>query len=276
MILSVSPYETLQYVVQFIYTSYTSNQSQMCMSFTNSSCNTNATNTAVGSMSSNANLKSQQQCMSYVQLISQAIHLMGSQFPLNKKINLNQNANLRSPKPIFNMFLPVMFVGHTHCNGAIILQNQHIQSNQSSVQQQANLDYEKLLLDSYVPYLTFFDWLCRNTFNRRLTTENNAGNSSSSSSNSTGAASAATNTPNQTTKHIVDLILIVSQQSILLNVSFISYLNNFLTNNEAAEDRGTFFSFGHSQGWITHGDFLKKKVILRKFMISYVKLCKIY
>ena len=144
------------------------------------------------------------------------------------------------------MFLPVMFVGHTHCNGAIILQNQHIQSSQSSAQQQANLDYEKLLLDSYVPYLTFFDWLCRNTFNRRLTTlssETNAGSSSASSSNSTGGNNPVTPTLNQTTKHIVDLILIVSQQSILLNVSFISYLNNFLTNNEVAGDRGMFIIY---------------------------------
>ncbi len=137
----------------------------------------------------------------------------------------------RSPK--FNMFLPVMFVAHTHLNGAIILQNQHTQINQSYQQQQLNLDYEKLLLDSYVPYLTFFDWLCRNTFNRRLTTISNE-NSFSTNSAPTSATTSAMSTSSttlsllQTTKQIIDLILIVSQQSILLNVSFISYLNNFL------------------------------------------------
>lgn len=135
------------------------------------------------------------------------------------------------------MFLPVMFVGHNHLNGAILLQNHSQITQQNSAQHQANLDYEKLLLDSFVPFLTFFDWLCRNTFNRRLTSltapENNTTTASSSST--------ATNLPTflQTTKHLVDLILIVSQQSILLNVSFISYLNNFLTLAGSAQQQQT-------------------------------------
>ncbi len=140
------------------------------------------------------------------------------------------------------MFLPVMFVAHTHLNGAIILQNQHTQSNQSYHQNQLNLDYEKLLLDSYVPYLTFFDWLCRNAFNRRLTTISNditASAPSPATTTTPPTAAATTSTALslvQTTKQIIDLILIVSQQSILLNVSFISYLNNFL--NHQTEDNG--------------------------------------
>ena len=139
------------------------------------------------------------------------------------------------------MFLPVMFVAHTHLNGAIILQNQHTQINQSFHQHQLNLDYEKLLLDSYVPYLTFFDWLCRNAFNRRLTTISNEAANPATATASPAATSTASSTALslvQTTKQIIDLILIVSQQSILLNVSFISYLNNFL--NHQADENGNF------------------------------------
>ena len=87
MILSVSPNETLQYVIQLIYASYMSNQSQMCMSFTTSSCNNNLN--VSGPLTSAATSKNQQHCISSVQLTSQAIHLMGPHFPLNKKINLN-------------------------------------------------------------------------------------------------------------------------------------------------------------------------------------------
>ena len=143
------------------------------------------------------------------------------------------------PKPILNMFLPIMFIGHTHSNGAIVLQNQNQQANVSQTIQQANLDYEKHLLDSYVPYLTFFDWLCRNTFSRHLTLLNpaneinNSSSASSSSSNTTTSSSSSSSsspTVLQTTKQIIDLILIVSQQSFLLNVSFISYLNNYLAS----------------------------------------------
>ena len=128
---------------------------------------------------------------------------------------------------MFNMFLPVMFVGHNHLNGAILLQNHSQISQQNSAQHQANLDYEKLLLDSYVPFLTFFDWLCRNIFSRRLTSL--APDNNNTTSSSTNPTNASVPTLLQTTKHLIDLILIVSQQSILLNVSFISYLNNFLT-----------------------------------------------
>lgn len=138
------------------------------------------------------------------------------------------------------MFLPVMFVGHNHLNGAILLQNHSQITQQNSAQHQANLDYEKLLLDSYVPFLTFFDWLCRNTFNRRLTSLTTSENNTTTASSS----STTTNIPTflQTTKHLVDLILIVSQQSIFLNVSFISYLNNFLTLAGSVQQQQTISS----------------------------------
>lgn len=232
MILGVSPNETIQYVIQIIYASYTSNQSHIYMSYTSSTCNSNSLNSS-GPSTSNMNLKNHHQCISSVQLISQAVHLMGPHFPINRKINLNQTSSLRSSKSIFNMIIPVMFVAHNHLNGAIILQNHQSQLNQNSQQHQTNLDYEKLLLDSYVPYLTFFDWLCRNAFNRRLTKIN-----TDNSNNPSSSVSSTFPTLIQTTKQIIDLILIISQQSILLNVSFISYLNNFLTISiETNEDR---------------------------------------
>jgi len=83
MVLSVSPNETLQYVIQLVWASYTSNQAQICMVYTTSTCNNSLTAVATSS-----GTPKQIQCTASMQLISQAVHLMGPQFPLNKKINI--------------------------------------------------------------------------------------------------------------------------------------------------------------------------------------------
>ena len=96
---------------------------------------------------------------------------MGPNFPVNKKLNLSQalaslkqaqqsaggSGAIGNPKPAFNMFMPIMFVAHAHMNGAVLLQS----SGGSG-----SSDYEKTLLDAYMPFLTFFDWLCKTIMNR--------------------------------------------------------------------------------------------------------------
>ena len=205
MTLLVSPNETMQHVVQIIYASYFANGSQIYLTYSSVACNLNTS----------ANAKNQQQpCPSSIQLVSQAVHLMGPYFPLNKKLTFNQiSSNLnKQPKLVFNMFMPIMFVAHSHAHGAIMLQQ--AQSGSSN-------EYEKVLIENYVPYLTFFDWLCRTAFNRRL-----IGTSATTSSNSDSSPFSM-----QTTKQLIDLILFTSQQFILINISFISYLLNYLTSS---------------------------------------------
>ena len=98
MVLSVSPNETLQYVIQIVYNAYTANQAQVCMSHTASICNNNSSlaGGSACSQSAHSTAKQQGQCASTIQLVAQAVHLMGPHFPLHKKMNLNQStANSR-------------------------------------------------------------------------------------------------------------------------------------------------------------------------------------
>lgn len=67
-------------------------------------------------------------------------------------------------------------------------------------------------VDSYLPYLKFFDFLCENAFNRIISTE--------SASQNLGML-----------KQLIDLILLITQQAIFFNVSFISYLAPHLKTN---------------------------------------------
>ena len=188
MILAVSPNETTLQVLQILYNAYFSSHCQVFISYTTCSSKSKC-----------------QQCVSTsTQLTSQATHLMGPHFPLGKK---SPNANVtRAPKPHFNMFLPVMFIAHSHTHGAIVVNSQIP-------------EYEKTLVDNYVPFLTFFDYVCRTAFGRRLV--------------------GATNDQASVTKQIIDLILVVSQQSVLLNISFISYLNTLLTAEAGQEAEGS-------------------------------------
>jgi len=157
-----------------------------------------------------------------MQLITQSIHLMGPHFPLSKKLSLNQMQSVlnKQPKMMFNMYFPVVFTSHTHQNGAILL-HPHTSNNTS--------DYEKSIIEAYMPYLTFFDWLCQTSFVKRV----NVGTNSSGAATSSMNASLGTNelTINaQSTKNLIDLILFTSQQFVLVSISFISHLSNFLAS----------------------------------------------
>jgi hypothetical protein len=188
------------------------------MSYCNSTCNQNSSTGSSSSKSSNTQQQQQQQCGTTLQLITQAIHLMGPFFPLSKKLSLNQIQAVlnKQPKMMFNMYLPVVFTSHTHQNGAILLQP-HTPNNTS--------DYEKSLIESYIPYLSFFDWLCQTSLT--LKRVNASGATSSSASTSSGQE---TGINTQSMKHLIDLILFTSQQFILINIHFISHLNNFLAS----------------------------------------------
>ena len=215
------------------------------MSYSNNACSQSTASTC--GKASTTQQQPQQQCPATIQLISQAIHLMGPFFPLNKKLNANQIQSVlnKQPKMMFNMFLPIMFTSHTHLNGAICLHPPPIQSTNN------NSDYEKNLIESYMPYLTFFDWLCRNTFSRRLAGATST--STTSTNNSSTAATTSTSTEaasqllfsTQSTKQLIDLILYTSQQFVLLNISFISYLSNYLAitfeNNSASPNTSASF-----------------------------------
>jgi hypothetical protein len=238
MTLLVSPNETMQHVVQIIYASYFASSSQIYLTYSSVACNLNTS----------ANVKNQQQpCPSSVQLVSQAVHLMGPYFPLSKKLTFSQiSSNLnKQPKLVLNMFMPIMFVAHAHAHGAIMLQQ---------AQSGGHNEYEKVLIENYVPYLTFFDWLCRNAFNRRL-----IGPSAATSSSNSDASSPFSM---QTTKQLIDLILFTSQQFILINISFISYLLNYLTSSfeQQQQEAGTTSSSNPasssvSQSFLNNSEF---------------------
>lgn len=242
MIVSTSPNETLQYLVHLLYTAYFSSAgSQLLASYCSANCASTPSSVSVPTTSANSsspasglNLKNQlTPCPSSSQLTPQAVQLMGPYFPVTKKLNLNQilaylnNAQSKqqpstAAKPSFNMFLPLMFISHSHLNGSVMLyspQPPHTSTN----------DYEKTLIDNYLPYLTFFDFLCVTAVNRGLlvtsTTPPPAADSSTSTSSFTG--------------QLVDLIMFISQQSILLNITFVSCLYNHLSvqSNSPANTR---------------------------------------
>ena len=187
------------------------------MSYCSSTCNQNLTTSSSNAKSSN--IQQQQQCNVTMQLITQAIHLMGPFFPLSKKLSINQIQAVlnKQPKMMFNMYFPVVFTSHTHQNGAILLQPQA--PNNIS-------DYEKSLRDSYMPYLSFFDWLCQTSLTIKRVNAPGAAMSSASSNASTSVLETGINA--QSMKHLIDLILFTSQQFILINLQFISHLNTFL------------------------------------------------
>ncbi len=155
--------------------------------------------------------------------------MMGAYFPLSKKLTQSQQAAataasvangsnlIRIQRNVFNMFLPVQFVTHSHINGGITVFNQL----QQLQQQQPSLDYQKALLDSYAPFATFFDWICRNMFSRRLIATSSTPATAASSSTDSAAAL-------QATKQLIDLVLVISQQTLLMNVSFVAHLNEYL------------------------------------------------
>ncbi len=253
MILAISPgIESLQYVIQIMYTSYCggSTSSQLLLSYTTNSCSNNNNNSSSSSTSSSSSSPSSlsikyNQCVLTPHLITQSTQLMGQYFPLSKKLtqsqqvaattasvangsNLlrsNNNNNIQTNKNMFQMFLPVQFVTHSHINGGITVFNQ--QQSQSQ-QQQTSLDYQKALLDSYAQFATFFDWICRHTFSRRLITTTTTTTTTNSSSLDPTTANSLNISHLQTTKQLIDLILVISQQTLLMNVSFVAHLNEYL------------------------------------------------
>ena len=67
----------------------------------------------------------------------------------------------------------------------------------------------------------FFDWICRNMFSRRLIATSSTPATAASSSTDSAAAL-------QATKQLIDLVLVISQQTLLMNVSFVAHLNEYL------------------------------------------------
>ena len=127
------------------------------------------------------------------------------------------------------MVLPVQFVTHSYINGGITVFNQL----QQLQQQQPSLDYQKALLDSYAPFATFFDWICRNMFSRRLIATSSTPATAASSSTDSSAAL-------QATKQLIDLVLVISQQTLLMNVSFVGHLNEYLQEQSTANNVSLF------------------------------------
>jgi hypothetical protein len=246
-IVCLSPLETLPVVLQTIHASFfMTPSSQILLGYsTNTSC---ASITPSGPGNSSSSLKnSLAQCPVTNQLVTQIFTLMGSHFPINtnnpsgasnKKLtgilaNLRQSGNNSNlPKPVFNMFMPIVFVAHAHMNGSVTL----VTGNTNAGASPGSPDYDKVLMDAYLPFLTFFDWLCKATINRYgsnnklYSVENKSALQSGSTSNenntSTNNNSSVTNLPQ--IKQLIDLILIVTLNASVLNISFLQYLNESL------------------------------------------------
>jgi hypothetical protein len=149
MILAVVPNDTFQFVIQFIFTSYfpstsatasnsTLNHSQIYNNLYSNKSNSvfcqKAMNIGNQTFKKNDELLINGTtplvcCESPYELRSQALQFMGTHFPIvvqnsnknNKTDNLikNQISNATS-KPIFNMFIPLLFIPHSHINDAIV------------------------------------------------------------------------------------------------------------------------------------------------------------
>ncbi len=233
------------------------------------STNTSCASLATGAAANNSapNLKNNlTQCPATNQLVTQIFTLMGSYFPINmngssgannKKLsgilsNLRQSSNGNVPKPMFNMFMPIMFVAHAHMNGSVSLVTGNANGGAaatnpstssaaaaSSSSPSSPVDYGKQLADAYMPFLTFFDWLCKvaifryGTNNKLFSVVDRksatlaqalASTESSSHTNSSPAAVAYL----VQIKQLIDLILIVTLNASVLNISFVHYLNDSL------------------------------------------------
>jgi hypothetical protein len=204
IIVAISPNEVMQFVITLIHSCYFGPSSHILLTYSSSSNSTNS-------------CKTQQQQQQ--QLLSQAVHLMGVHFPISsKKLThaqysscLNNNNKQPPARQHFNSFLPLVFTPHVHLNGGgggIVVASQQ---------------EEKALLDAYLPFLTFFDWLCRDYFCRRTS-------SSSSQSNENNNTFLR-----QSSKQLVDLILFTSQQFLPLNISFISYITSMLSLSQSSQ-----------------------------------------
>jgi hypothetical protein len=214
MILLVSPAEIMQNCIQIIYASYFNpNSTSNLHSFLMPKCGFNINSMAQSGINM---MKTQlSPCQTTLQIINQIYNHMGPYFPMNKKqpnlaqivSNIKNSAN-NFNKPHFNMFMPCMFIAHSHMNGATTLYTQ-LQNQSNHVH-----EYEKLLIDNFVPYFTFFDWLCKSVFINNHT-------------KSLDVSSQA-----NCMRQLINLILIITQQAIILNISFLSYINNNLFTNE--------------------------------------------
>ena len=166
------------------------------------------------------------------------------------------------------MFLPIMFTSHTHLNGAIVL------SPATTPAATTNADYEKSLLEAYMPYLTFFDWLCRNSFSRRTPqTTNTKSAAPTTSSTAADSASLQLVLNSQSTKQLIDLILYTSQQFVLLNISFIAYLSNYLENSNtgisSARVASPTNSAGANQATLNNSEFFGL-LVDSPYLYSYI------
>lgn len=182
------------------------------------------------------------QCSSMAHMYHTILGLMGTQFPLNKKLtpaqiqsyvktfnsmtgaNSGNGGASLGPRSGFNMYLPVMFVSHGHLYGSVWL-----------YAPTTNSDY-KDLFETYYSFLDFIIWLSKNVFSRFLSAYTRQENSTSLPTTSSHQ-SPAKNELSTPLQQLVDIILVIQQNAFILNFTeLIDVLNKYMTRKEVASD----------------------------------------